>query len=749
MKYIWSYLFILLIPLILTTLFIYQNAVSSLRSQIEQSRYNQLTQTKNIIDARLKELGEIASRLSYDDRLTPSRVHDPYYSRDAIQALDQYKATSSIIGELFLYFHKDQRIYSSKGMSSLDVFADKYSFRSWNRTELVKDLNGVKYPTMRPADAVRQTYLQKSILAYLVPITPNNPNPHGTVLYFIEESELNGLIDSILGNYKGLSYIFDDKGQILAANRQGESIGDADARSLFDLPPGIHSRTLNGIPHSVVSVKSGQNGWTYLSVMPSTQFFSSVVHVRSFIIMLLCIAALAGAFIALLLARMQYEPISSLAEYANHPKRTAGGSPPRGNELERIHFALREYSSLADLQEPYARNHVLYMLLKYGNTDSLTPELQEAFGLRFDRPRHFAMVTGWGARNDGRQDPESLRRLLARAEYAALGACTYGVELPQADHLALIVSFVPDGMTEEFLQVRQIVEAVRGRMRELFDVIPAIGVGTCYSKPEQLNPSYIEACSAFELRAEGSAGTATYFEKLSDEPKLASWIPGSELLKLSQSLKQGSYDVAAQTIGTAVRSLQTSRPSDLLARCICFDILNTMLRTASELDFHDAIHDIAPHAISGGSWEDAENVFLGLASRICAQVERKNRIEEHSQIDRIAAYIDRHYADHTLSLEKIAFEFAVSPSHVSRSFKEKVGLNFIQYIWQKRLEEVKRQLTSTSDPLKDIIARVGYLDTPNFIRRFKKETGLTPGQFRKLYDSAGETDDSPDGTEGR
>ncbi|MNJ62772.1 DNA-binding transcriptional regulator AraC [compost metagenome] len=48
------------------------------------------------------------------------------------------------------------------------------------------------------------------------------------------------------------------------------------------------------------------------------------------------------------------------------------------------------------------------------------------------------------------------------------------------------------------------------------------------------------------------------------------------------------------------------------------------------------------------------------------------------------------------------------------------------------MEEVKRLLINTSAPLKEIIEQVGYLDAPNFIRKFKKETGVTPGQYRKL-----------------
>ncbi len=738
LKYIWSYLFILLIPLVLITVFIYENAVSNLRAEIEHSHLNQLTQTKNIIDDRMKEMSDIASRISYDERLTPYRVHDPYFGREAIQALDQYKAPTSIISEMFLYFHNDERIYSSQGMSSLDVFTNKYSFLHWTRKDLTHDLNNVKFPTMRPAEIVNRKSLQQSTLTYLVPITPNSPSPHGTIMYFIEETKLTGLIDSILGNYQGLSYIFDNNGQILTDNRQGESLMDAEANSLFGLSPGIHSQSLNGKQHSIVSVKSENNGWTYVTLMPSAQFFSSVLHVRSFIIMLFSIVVLVGAVIAIMLARIQYQPISILAEFANSnvkPNRSTHESVPPGNELERIRTALLDFSSRVDLQEPYARNHFLFMLLKYDNAQSQTPDLLETFNLQFDRTHHFVMVIGWGELENGHNskgDRLEIIKLLNRMEFPELAAHAYGVELPQPDQLALIVSFNLDVAMQEFVHVRHIVEGICGNILQRVDIIPSIGVGTCYSSPNQFNQSFIEACSAFELRISTDHGTVTFFEKLSYTPDHTFWIPDNVLLKLSQSLKQGSYDVAAQMISPAFRTLHTSEISALLMRCICFDILNTMLKTASELGIDNATQEMAPHMMFN-SLDDLERSFLNIASQICAQVERNQMKKEHSLIDQVIAYIDSHYMDHNLSLETISSEFAISPSHVSRSFKEKMGLNFIPYIWKKRMEEVMQQLKTTNDPLKDIIMRVGYLDTPNFIRKFKKETGYTPGQYRKLH----------------
>ncbi|OZB90939.1 helix-turn-helix domain-containing protein [Paenibacillus sp. XY044] len=751
MKYIWSYLFILLIPLILMTIFIYENAVSNLRSEIEHSRLDQLTQTKVIIDGRMKELSEIASRVSYDERLTKYRVHDPLTSGDAIQALDQYKATSSIIGEIFLYFHKDEKIYSSNGLYNLDVFAKKFSFQNWDKTRMLDDLNESQYPAMRPADTVSNASgLKETMLAYLIPITPNSPTPHGTVMYLIRESELTSLIDSILGSYQGLTYILDNEGRILVDNRQGEALTGSEAKSLINLSPGIHERIINGKAHSIVSVKSENNGWTYVTAMPSSQFFSSVLHVRSFIILLFIIVVLVGAAIALLLARMQYQPISMLVEFAssNSPaKRPQSGTAPSGNELDRIRTALQEYSSRIDLQEPFARNHFLSMLLKYGSAQSLSPELREAFDLHFDRSRYFVMVIGSepaGQEKSDRQDHTEMIRLLTQIEFPELTALGYGVELPQLDQLGLIICYDPEEGAEEFMPMHQIVEAVRSCLLESFDVIPMIGVGTSYPSPDQLNQSFIEACSAFELRATTGQGSVTYFEKLSYTPDHTAWIPNNTLMKLSQSLKQGSYDVAAQIISSSVQELHAAEVSAMLMRCVCFDLLNTILKTASELGIHSVLQDVPPGMVYSSSLDEVERGLLSLSSRICSQVERNNQKEEQSMIDRIVAYIDGHYTDHTLSLESVAFEFDISPSHVSRSFKEKMGLNFIQYVWQKRLEEVIHQLRTTSDPLKDIILRVGYQDTPNFTRKFKKETGYTPGQYRKLFSETGQPPASPD-----
>lgn len=752
-KYILSYLFMLLVPLVLLSVIIYNSAVSDLRSEIEQSHFNQLFQAKTIIDSHMKQLSDTASQVAYDEQLAKYRVHDPYYSLEAITALKKYKATSPIVSEMFLFFHDDENIYSSIGMTSLNVFNNKYIFKGWKPDEIVTDLNSVKYPIVRPTTLIGRnptTTGTEPVLAYLEPITPNNPNPYGTIMYLIRESELTGLIDSIIGNYQGSSYIFDNKGQVMASNsNQEEPLDSGTLRSLFDLSTGIHSVKLNGEPHSVVSVKSYRNGWDYVTLMPSSQFLSNVLHIRNLMLLMFSIVAVCGAAVAILLARKQFHPIIDLVEFANSKSKVGGlrvEPHTAGDELARIRTALQEYSSRADLQEPYARNQFLLMLLKYGNALSISKELQGSFDIRFDKAYHFAMMIGRDSVPENHLDAHDWQTMieqLAKVEFPDLAASVYGVELPKPSQMALIVNFdLLEGMSE-LGQYHGIVQKVHDNIVGLFRLDPVIGVGTCYSDPDQLNQSFIEACSAFESRMFSGHGSITFFENLTSTPGETLWVPSSLLLKLSQSLKQGSYEVAAQTISEGMNYFQNPDLSVKLKRCVYFDILNTMLKTGLELGIDNLAADISMYDASN-SLEELKQHFLSLASRLCAIVERKEKTEEHSLIEQVITYIDSHYMDHSLSLEMVACKYSISVSYFSRFFKEQMGINFVQYIWQKRMNAVINELVTTNDPLKDIIQRVGYLDTPNFIRKFKKETGLTPGQYRKLYSQAEGADVSED-----
>lgn len=277
MKYALSYILMFLIPLTAVTIFVYENAVKGLRVEIEQSNVNQLNQVKNTIDTRMVELQEISGRIAYDRHLTPYMVRHPYYSLEAIQVLANYKASSSIAEDLFLYFHDDSNIYSYRGLADLNVaFNTLYQFEHWSPENIRQALNETRQPLMRPAENVTVNSRKESMLVMLVPVKPNDPFPYGTVVYLMKESKLTGVMDSILRNFSGSSYIFSATGEVLTANSHGVNLPKEELNTLSTLEPGIHSLELDGEQYSVVSVQSEENGWTYVTTMPSFNFLAAL-----------------------------------------------------------------------------------------------------------------------------------------------------------------------------------------------------------------------------------------------------------------------------------------------------------------------------------------------------------------------------------------------------------------------------------------------------------------------------------------
>ena len=93
-------------------------------------------------------------------------------------------------------------------------------------------------------------------------------------------------------------------------------------------------------------------------------------------------------------------------------------------------------------------------------------------------------------------------------------------------------------------------------------------------------------------------------------------------------------------------------------------------------------------------------------------------------------YMEAHYSNPDLSLNEVAAQVNLSPSHFSTIFSREMGETFSEYLTHTRLEKAKELLRTT--PLKsfEISAQIGYNDPHYFSYVFKKHLGLSPKEFR-------------------
>ena len=102
-----------------------------------------------------------------------------------------------------------------------------------------------------------------------------------------------------------------------------------------------------------------------------------------------------------------------------------------------------------------------------------------------------------------------------------------------------------------------------------------------------------------------------------------------------------------------------------------------------------------------------------------------------SIIDSAKEYIVRNYLNE-LTVPEIAKAVNLSSSYFSKIFKESTAQSPYDYLLSVRLDKAKELLVNSDMPISEIAYRCGFNSTSNFIYFFKKETALSPLQFRKI-----------------
>lgn len=98
----------------------------------------------------------------------------------------------------------------------------------------------------------------------------------------------------------------------------------------------------------------------------------------------------------------------------------------------------------------------------------------------------------------------------------------------------------------------------------------------------------------------------------------------------------------------------------------------------------------------------------------------------------ITRYLQEHLTEE-ISLSVLSEEFHLNPQYISQLFKSEIGVNFLTYLTNIRMEEAKKLLLTTSLSIAEISEQSGYGDYRVFTKVFKKSEGITPSQYRRDF----------------
>lgn len=156
-------------------------------------------------------------------------------------------------------------------------------------------------------------------------------------------------------------------------------------------------------------------------------------------------------------------------------------------------------------------------------------------------------------------------------------------------------------------------------------------------------------------------------------------------------------------------------------------IHNQIIKTITEID---ALCETRPYgfqlAVKGMLFEI---VFLLISQEASDNKKRTNK-KSLEKIKSIINYLENHYHEN-ITIEQMAKECFYSKSYFMKFFKETMGISFISYLNDYRLEIAAKKLISSSENILDIAISCGFDNLSYFNRSFKKKFGISPGKYRK------------------
>ena len=207
--------------------------------------------------------------------------------------------------------------------------------------------------------------------------------------------------------------------------------------------------------------------------------------------------------------------------------------------------------------------------------------------------------------------------------------------------------------------------------------------------------------------------------------------------RLMDAISKGKIHLINAVADTVFNNGAQSRLSDSLRdRKNNLVILKTLLRKAAE---YGGVHPLHIHHLSShyaGKIENIRTIRESLTLqeamiRSFCQLVKKHSLNRYS--DYVAQTITLVQYDLTadLRLKTIAERLNVNASYLSRIFHQEYGCTLTEFINKQRIDHSIRLLQTTNRTVVDIASECGIQDVNYFIKLFKKQTGLTPVQFRE------------------
>lgn len=759
--YLFSYVFLVVVLLLGVSGVVYGSFLNVLQQEVEESTIATLSQVKDAMDTRINEMDRMALQISTNPLLTPfAATENGYGMFQAVRELKKHRSTNSFIYDIMLhYHHRDPALlYSASGTyESAPYFSRVYGLGMDENQggDFITLLASTDSSGLRSVGHIKgDDPYAGELVTYIYPLSRTSTG-YGTLFFLFREQDLNRMIQNVLKDYTGAIYILNEQGeqvtQVLnqTTDEKSQNILEAVNQRNGEGSETIRTVSIDREPYSIVQLTSEHNGWSYISAMPTRQLLSKVNDTRRIFQYAVMAVFLLGLFIAFALAIRNYRPILKLTGTLRD-SRLREALPKKTDELafiaEAIGKVTRENEGLLEKLKGQAgiikENHVTAIV--EGKIRTL-PELEVMLTVpdpdfKLDEKHYAVMLFLIDDYDQFKQENTHSMQDIVRYSLSKvvenlsmeIGA-GYAVNYMNGRGVVTLLN-IREGCQKQAL-LNTIATEAKKFFKQTYRFSVTAGIGGIYSDFSKVHQSYSEADYAARYRLVKGGNQVISYSEINRDKEGILWYPLETEKQLVKAIKQGNGDDVEQAIRMMISGIASQSISIEKIEFICFDIINTVMKTLVEMDIPPDGYDASveklfvPHL---ETMEELEHQMVGFCHQVCRYVNDHKESKNHVLLEQLVAYVDKNYSEPGINLDRIAEEFGFSASYLTRFFKNQTGHSLMRYIDDIRMEKARKLLKETDQTLGDMIKEIGYTDTTNFIRKFKKLEGVTPIQYRNL-----------------
>lgn len=687
------------------------------RALVEAMR-TELSQLENQLQLQAQAFELQSLYLGVRSEYTPAKVlQNKYDATRAIRSLEDIKAYNGMVWEVILNYDYEN-IYTSAGMSRISTFLGsqlRLVYDSRERfTEVVVGRGEKSIWLLRASDT-------HGYLLYHYPVGMGRVSGNNASLNFLVDLQAQGQ------SLHALTFGYDRLVLMQLPDQQTVVYGELANAAGYGVRIMDEAEALRLAGNGYILIDSGgtSGALRLTTALRAGLLYAPVNRLRVTTFSLLAGLLFFAMGIALLLSMRNAKPIRQLA------RRATGNGGDTAHRTDEIDAIRRMIDTAADenkrmslqVQEARAtvgRQTMLLLLNGVIRDPEVATGMLAVGGLELhERCFAVALVYPLDAADSGDRPWLELASTLP-----ALALCC----MPSIAGRRVIAALI-DLPNDDLDQARRlaIADALEAACAEEGLTAPGICYSRVYEELSDIHQAFIEASFVYRAGTHGQ-DACVFYEDFVADARPAAGFPAERAQRLENAL----LALDRRRIEDCLEDLQriiAREPSAQTRVSLRYQILQLLLRTLAEQGREQAYFTDISHIDPSDAERFGAQVHA-IVGRLCAG----QSAEPDGAYRDILAFLQAHYTDQNLTLDDVAAHVGLSKTHISRLFRAKGNIKYIDYLTRLRMEEALRLLRQTDLPIREVTLRVGYWDVVSFQKKFKTLYGINPSEYRRKQD---------------